>query len=283
MDVRQVAAVVAGGGSGLGRATAQLLAERGAVVTVLDLTDPAFSSTEKNLRWQPTDITDVDQVRASLKVARGDFGQERILVNCAGIVRALPVVDPDGEPHDIEAFRQIISVNLIGTFLLCAEVAAGMAKNAAPLSGGERGVIINTSSVAAFEGRSGQSAYAASKAGVASLSLPMARDLAALGIRVVGIAPGLFRTPMFEKLSAAGQEALIDQVPFPRRAGDPGEFAELVLQIISNQMINGDTIRIDGGVRMTKDNPGMDNNSPKGGQKDETTFEKRIDGDPNDT
>lgn len=257
MTLDSVAAVVTGGMSGLGRATAELLAEAGANVTAVDIVEaPADLGTpvKGKLAWHRADVSNPAEVSDALETARRRFGQERILVNCAGIVVAQSLVRPAGVPHDPDLFCKVLSVNLFGTFLMCSQVAAKLAEMDAD-EFEERGVIVNTSSVAAFEGRSGQAAYAASKAGVAAMTLPLARDLAPFGIRVVAIAPGLFKTPMFEALSDEGQRRMVEQVPFPRRAGKPREFAELVRHIIENPMLNGEVIRLDGAVRMTHENP----------------------------
>ncbi len=178
------------------------------------------------------------------------YGAARIAVNCAGIAPAARSVDRDGKPHDPDLFARVIGINLIGTFLVATRVAAAMAPLERMSEDGERGVIINTASIAAFEGQIGQIAYAASKAGVAGMILPMARDLAVHGIRVVAIAPGMFRTPMVDGLPQETQDSLAAQVPFPSRLGNPKEFASLALEIIANPMLNGSVIRLDGAIRM---------------------------------
>ena len=179
---------------------------------------------------------------------RSELGEPRILVNCAGIAIALKTVGKDG-PHPLDMFRKVVEVNLIGTFNMIRLVAA-RAERLEPLAGGERGVIVNTASVAAFDGQIGQAAYSASKGGVVGMTLPVARDLARSGIRVMTIAPGIFRTPMLAGLPQDAQDSLGQQVPFPPRLGDPAEYAALALHIVENQMLNGETIRLDGAIRM---------------------------------
>lgn len=244
-------AIVTGGASGLGAATARALARAGARVAIMDLNDQAGAALAEELggMFLRVDVTDAASVEAGFRQARDAHGQERILVNCAGIAPGARTVGRDG-PHDPALFERVIRVNLIGPFLCAARAAAGMA-GAEPLDAdGTRGVIVNTASVAAFEGQIGQVAYAASKGGVASMTLPMARDLARHGIRVVAIAPGLFGTPMLRGLPQEVQDSLAAQVPFPRRLGEPEEFARLVLHICDNDMLNGSVIRLDGAIRM---------------------------------
>lgn len=252
MDIQNVAAIVTGGASGLGEATARMLAAGGAKVTLFDMNEDRGAAVAAELggAFASVNVADPASVAAGLATARAAHGQERVLVNCAGIAPASKTVTRDGDPHDAAQFASVITVNLIGTFNCCAQSAAGMAA-AEPLNeDGERGVMINTASVAAFEGQIGQIAYAASKAGVVGLTLPMARDLSRSGVRVMTIAPGLFMTPMLAGLPDEAQASLGAQVPFPARLGDPGEYARLAGSIIANPMLNGEVIRLDGAIRM---------------------------------
>jgi NAD(P)-dependent dehydrogenase (short-subunit alcohol dehydrogenase family) len=245
-------AVVSGGASGLGAAAARALARRGAPVAILDLDAErgAQLAGEVHGLFCETDVTDAASVAAALDRAAAAQGRPRIAVACAGIAPAARTVDRDGRPHDAALFAKVLAVNLTGTFHLAAEAAARMAAAPALNEDGERGVIVATASVAAFEGQIGQIAYAASKGGVAAMTLPMARDLAKSGVRVVAIAPGLFLTPMLEGLPTEAQASLGSQVPFPARLGRPDEFAALVVQIAENPMLNGSVIRLDGAIRM---------------------------------
>ena len=245
-------AVVSGGASGLGAATARALARRGAKVAILDL-DAARGTRlagEIHGLFCEADVTDPEAVAAALDRAAAAHGAPRIAVACAGIAPAGRTVDREGRPHEPGAFLQVLAVNLVGTFLLATQAAARMSGAPALDEDGERGVVVMTSSVAAFEGQMGQIAYAASKGAVASMTLPMARDLARAGVRAVAIAPGLFLTPMLEGLPAEARASLGGQVPFPARLGRPDEFGALVLQIAENPMLNGSVIRLDGAVRM---------------------------------
>jgi len=254
---KDIAAVVTGGASGLGAATAQALADRGVRVALLDLKEEAGGKLARALggTFAHCDVTSEESVRAALSVARKAHGQERILVNCAGIAVAQRIVrrarDTGAiEPHDLASFAKVIEVNLIGTFLATALSAAGMMSLAPSGPDGERGVIITTASVAAEDGQMGQVAYAASKGGVAAMTLPVARDLAREGIRIVSILPGLFETPMFASLPDDTRRALAASVPFPSRLGNPAEYAALAVHICENAMLNGTTIRLDGAVRL---------------------------------
>jgi NAD(P)-dependent dehydrogenase (short-subunit alcohol dehydrogenase family) len=252
-----IAAVVTGGGSGLGAATAQALAARGVKVAVFDVNegDGDKVARETGGKFFKCDVTSEASAEAALAAARAAHGQERILVNCAGVAagkRTVRRVKETGgiEGHDLATFRKCVEVNLVGTFNMITKCAAGM-MSAEPLDGdGERGVIINTSSVAAEDGQLGQVAYAASKGGVLSLTLPVARDLAREGIRVATILPGLFETPMFNGLPDDARNALAAQVPFPSRLGKPSEYAMLAVQICENIMMNGCAIRLDGAIRL---------------------------------
>jgi NAD(P)-dependent dehydrogenase (short-subunit alcohol dehydrogenase family) len=240
--------LVAGGGSGLGAATTRMLAEAGANVVVADLRGEAAN---ENSRFVETDVTDEESVRGALGAALEDFGGLHGAINCAGVASAEKTLGRQG-PHSLESFAKVVEINLIGTFNVVRLAAEAMAKNepAGGFAAGERGVIVNTASVAAFDGQVGQVAYAASKGGVVAMTLPVARDLATLGIRVVAIAPGIFDTPMLAGLPEAARESLGKQVPFPSRLGRPEEYAALVRHIIENQMLNGEVIRLDGAIRM---------------------------------
>ena len=244
--------MVSGGASGLGAATARALARRGARVAILDLDAERGERLAGEIQglFCETDVTDPEAVAAALDRAAAAHGVARIAVACAGIAPAGRAVDRDGRPHDPGLFLQVLAVNLVGTFNLATQAAARAATAPALTDDGERGVVVMTSSVAAFEGQMGQIAYAASKGAVASMTLPMARDLARAGVRAVAIAPGLFLTPMLEGLPAEVQQSLGGQVPFPARLGKPDEFGALVLQIAENSMLNGSVIRLDGAIRM---------------------------------
>jgi NAD(P)-dependent dehydrogenase (short-subunit alcohol dehydrogenase family) len=243
---------ITGGGSGLGAATARLLARDSAKVVIGDLNDEAGESVAAEIgegaRFVRTDVTDEESVQAALDTTLDVFGGLHGLVNCAGVGPASKVLGRKG-PHPLEDFRKTVEINLIGTFNAIRLAAAVMAANE-PDESGERGVMINTASVAAFDGQIGQPAYAASKGGVASLTLPVAREFAALGIRVVTIAPGIFETPMLAALPEEARESLGEQVPFPPRLGRPDEYAALVKHIVENEMLNGEVIRLDGAIRM---------------------------------
>ena len=251
MELASVRAVITGGASGLGRATAARLAAAGARVALLDRPASAGAEVAKSLAhavFTPADVTSADDVSRALDTARDRLGGINVLVNCAGIGTAMKTFGKAG-PAKLEEFTRVISVNLIGTFNCIRLAAAHMARNA-PGPDGERGVVINTASVAAFDGQVGQAAYSASKGGIVGMTLPIARDLARQQIRVVTIAPGLFRTPLFELLPQESLTALGAQVPHPARLGEPPEFAALVAHIAENPMLNGETIRLDGAIRM---------------------------------
>ena len=235
--------LVAGGGSGLGAATTGMLAASGARVVVADLKGEA----PEDGRFVETDVTDDDSVRAAVGEAL-EVGELRGAVNCAGVASAEKVLGREG-PHSLDSFANVVQVNLIGTFNVIRLAAEAISQNE-PLEGGERGVIVNTASVAAFDGQIGQVAYAASKGGVVALTLPVARELARSGIRVLTIAPGIFDTPMMAGLPEAARESLGKQVPFPPRLGKPEEYAALVKHIVENEMLNGEVIRLDGAIRM---------------------------------
>jgi NAD(P)-dependent dehydrogenase (short-subunit alcohol dehydrogenase family) len=256
MNLHGQAALVTGAGSGLGAATAIELARLGAKVAALDIdaakaravADRIASDGGTALAVQ-CDITSPDSAQVALAAARTAHGPARILMNIAGIGTAKRVVGKDGSPMALEDFRRVIEVNLIGAFNMIRLAAAEMIPLEA-LADGERGVIINTASVAAFDGQVGQHAYAASKGGVVSMTLPLARDLAQWGVRVVTIAPGLFMTPLMQELPLQTQEALAASIPFPKRLGKPEEFAQLAAEAVRNTMLNGEVIRLDGALRM---------------------------------
>lgn len=247
--------VVSGGASGLGEAVVRRMRKADCPVAILDIDAArgARLAEETGALFTPCDVTDADSVRAAIAAARAAQGVARLAVTCAGIAPGAKTVGK-GVAHDPALFARAISINLLGVFHVASIAAEGMV-GAEPMAGGphaerERGVIINTASVAAYEGQIGQSAYAASKGGVAAMTLPMARDLARDGVRVMGIAPGLFRTPLLEGLPQEVQASLGKTVPFPSRLGDPDEFAMLVQHIARNAMLNGEVIRLDGAIRM---------------------------------
>ncbi|AQV94693.1 3-hydroxyacyl-CoA dehydrogenase [Cupriavidus necator] len=248
MDIRDNVFLVTGGASGLGEATARMLAVAGGKVVIADI-NPAGEALAAELggRFVRCDVSSEADGRAAVEAATG-LGRLAGLVNCAGVAPACKTVGKDG-PHPLDAFERTVRINLIGTFNMVRLAAAAMVGNT-PDAGGERGVIVNTASVAAFEGQIGQAAYAASKGGVASMTLAVARDLARDGVRCVTIAPGLFETPMLLGLPEAVREALGRMVPFPSRLGRPAEYAKLVEAVIGNAMLNGEVIRLDGAIRM---------------------------------
>lgn len=250
MIAKGQAAIVSGGASGLGAATARLLASLGAKVSVLDVNLERARSVAAEFDGAAfaCDVTNALSAEAAVAAARERHGAARILINCAGIGRAKRIVGKDG-PMPLDEFTQVIQVNLIGSFNLMRLAAAGMSK-LDPLEDGERGVIVSTASVAAFEGQVGQAAYAASKGGIAALTLPAARELSQFGVRVMAIAPGLFLTPMLQELPTEIQASLGASIPFPKRLGKPEEFAQLVAHIISNTSLNGEVIRLDGALRL---------------------------------
>lgn len=247
-----IAAVVTGAGSGLGEGTARALAAKGVKVAVFDVNEEGGQKVAADIggTFAKVDVSDAQSVADGLIIARAANGQESICVNCAGIAPAAKTVDRDGNSHDAATFAKVIGVNLIGTFNVSSQSAAGMCGQQPLNSDGERGVIVNTASVAAYDGQVGQIAYGASKAGVAGMTLPMARDLSRNGVRVVTIAPGLFSTPMLKGMPQEVQDALGAMVPFPSRLGTPEEYAQLALSICENVMLNGETIRLDGAIRL---------------------------------
>ena len=250
MDIKGHAAVVTGGASGLGAATASELARAGANVTVIDVNLDAARALARKIGGHALqcDVTNAEQSSAALKEAREQSGAARILINCAGVGPAKRIVGRDG-PMPLAEFERVININLIGTFNMMRLVAADM-QSLSTLADGERGVIIMTASVAAFEGQIGQAAYSASKGGVAALTLPAAREFAQFGIRVATIAPGIFETPMLRALPEEAQKSLAAAVPFPKLLGRPDQFAALARHIIENSYINGEVIRLDGALRL---------------------------------
>jgi 3-hydroxyacyl-CoA dehydrogenase/3-hydroxy-2-methylbutyryl-CoA dehydrogenase len=252
MRIADTVALVTGGASGLGEATVRMLAEAGGRAMILDRPgtagDALVAELGDQVAYAPTDVTDEAQVTAAVAGAVERFGTVNAAVNCAGVGIAMRTVTREG-PHPLDLFTKVIQVNLIGTFNVIRLAAAQMAKNT-PNDEGERGVVVNTASVAAFDGQIGQAGYSASKGGVVGMTLPIARDLASLGIRVLTIAPGTFDTPMLAMAPEPLRQALAAQIPFPSRLGRPSEFAALVRHILENVMLNGETIRLDGAIRM---------------------------------
>jgi 3-hydroxyacyl-CoA dehydrogenase / 3-hydroxy-2-methylbutyryl-CoA dehydrogenase len=250
VNLRDTGAIVAGGASGLGAATARLLAENGARVAIADLNEEAAQELADELGGAAfkADVTDEEQVAAAVAGAVEALGEIRVAVSCAGIGWAERVVGKQG-PAQLQPFETVVRVNLIGTFNVLRLAAAAMAGNE-PDEGGERGCVVMTASIAAYDGQVGQTAYAASKGGIVGLTLPAARDLARQGIRVNTIAPGTFDTPLLAALPEPAREALGQQIPFPSRLGQPAEFAALACHIAQNPMLNGETIRLDGALRM---------------------------------
>lgn len=250
MNISGLAAIVTGGASGLGGATAERLARAGAKVTIFDLNSELGLAKAREIggHFAAVNVTDESAVAKAIADAEGVNGKARILVNCAGIGPPAKVIGRNGEAIPLADFSKIISINLIGSFNVLSKFAARI-HDAEPV-GEERGVIINTASVAAFEGQIGQAAYAASKSGVVGMTLPIAREFARYGIRVMTIAPGLFWTPLLGSLPQEAQDSLGKQVPFPSRLGQPDEFAQMVEAIVTNPMLNGENIRLDGAIRM---------------------------------
>ncbi|WP_294211945.1 SDR family NAD(P)-dependent oxidoreductase [uncultured Sphingomonas sp.] len=250
MNIDGIAAIVTGGASGLGGGTAKRLAAQGAKVTIFDLNADLGTALAQEIggHFVRVDVTDEQAVAGAIAEAEGVNGKARILVNCAGIGPPAKVIDRDGNALPLASFSKIVTINLIGTFNVLSKFAAAL-HAAAPI-GEERGVVINTASVAAYDGQIGQAAYAASKGGVVGMTLPIARELARYGIRVMTIAPGIFWTPLLATLPQEAQDSLGAQVPFPSRLGQPDEYAQLVESIVTNPMLNGETIRLDGAIRM---------------------------------
>ncbi|HQV08084.1 MAG TPA: 3-hydroxyacyl-CoA dehydrogenase [Thauera sp.] len=252
MQIQNGVFVVTGGGSGLGAATARMLVEAGAKVVLADVNRDAGEALAAELgsaaAFALTDVTDADSGKAAIDLAVSRFGRLTGLVSCAGVAPAEKVVGRDA-PHKLDSFARTVSINLIGTFNML-RLAADVMSKAEPDAGGERGIIINTASVAAFDGQIGQAGYASSKAGVVGLTLPVARELSRFGIRVMAVAPGIMETPMLMGMPQEVQDALGKMVPFPSRLGKPAEFAGLVRHIIENPYLNGEVIRLDGAIRM---------------------------------
>ncbi|MEV4737363.1 MULTISPECIES: SDR family NAD(P)-dependent oxidoreductase [unclassified Microbacterium] len=250
MQIQGSSALITGGASGLGLATARALTAAGAVVTILDLPSSAGAELARELggAFAPGDVTSPEDAAAAVSAAQ-TAAPLRIVVNCAGIAPPAKVLDREGAPAVLADFERIVRINLVGTFNVLSQAAAVIAKNDST-EGGTRGVIVNTASVAAFDGQIGQPAYSASKGGVHAMTLPVARELARYGIRVCTIAPGIMETPMLMGLPQEAQDSLGTQVPFPSRLGRPAEYASLVQQIVENDYLNGETIRLDGAIRM---------------------------------
>ena len=253
MRIEGAGALVVGGASGLGEATARALHERGAHVVIADLDDERgvalAAQLGQRVRFVAADVTRPEQLEAAVAAACAAPGGLRISMQCAGIGYGERVARPRG-PHRLESFERVVAVNLTGTFNALRLASAAMLANE-PDEQGERGVCVNTASIAAYDGQIGQIAYAASKGGVVAMTLPAARDLAGAGIRVCAIAPGLFDTPLLARVPAEARQQLAEAIPFPPRLGDPAEFAALACQIVENTMLNGEVIRLDGALRMT--------------------------------
>ncbi|MDZ7899192.1 MAG: 3-hydroxyacyl-CoA dehydrogenase [Arcicella sp.] len=257
MNIKNNTFIITGGASGLGLATAQMIVDNGGNAVILDINEEAGKSAESDkILFVKTDVSNEEQVQNAIDLAIKTFGGLHGICNCAGIGPAQRVVGKNGV-HSLDFFSKVVSINLIGTFNVI-RLATNVMQNNLPYSGeieggfegGERGIIINTASVAAFDGQIGQAAYAASKGGIVAMTLPIARELARMGIRVMTIAPGIFETPLLASLPQEAQDSLGKQVPFPPRLGRPSEYANLVKHIIENQMLNGEVIRLDGAIRM---------------------------------
>lgn len=250
MDIRGTAVAITGGGSGLGAAVARHMSGLGARVGVIDINAEAAArvAAETGGVSAACDVSDAEGAAAALATLAAGHGPARVLVNCAGVGAAKRILGRDG-PQALEDFSRTIRVNLIGSFNMLRLAAAAMS-TLEPLEDGERGVVVSTASVAAFDGQLGQAAYAASKGGIVSMALPAARELAQFGIRVMTVAPGLFRTPLMEELPEAARETLASSIPFPKRLGKPEEFAEMVAHCVTNRSLNGEVIRLDGALRL---------------------------------
>lgn len=252
MKIENNTFLVTGGASGLGFATAKMIVENGGNAVLLDVNEEAGKTAQSNLgtksKFIKTDVTNEGQVQSAVNQSVEVYGSVDGIINCAGVGPAKRVVGKEG-PHPLDFFQKVININLIGTFNTLRLVADKMQNNE-PNTEGERGIIINTASVAAFDGQIGQAAYSASKGGIVAMTLPIAREFARMGIRVMAIAPGIFETPLLASLPQEAQDSLGKQVPFPPRLGRPSEFANLVKQIIENTMLNGEVIRLDGAIRM---------------------------------
>jgi NAD(P)-dependent dehydrogenase (short-subunit alcohol dehydrogenase family) len=251
VDLSGASSIVTGGASGLGAATVRRLAAAGSHVVIVDLQDGAGDELAREIdgAYVRADVTDPSQVESAVAVA-AEAGPLRAVVNCAGIGHAGRTIDRDGKPHDLDRFTRVVTVNLIGTFNCIRLGASAMAATEPVDEFGSRGAIVNTASVAAFDGQIGQAAYSASKGGVVGMTLPVARDLASVGIRVNTIAPGIIDTPLLAGLPDPARQSLGQQVLFPKRLGRPDEYAELALVLLTHDYLNGETIRMDGGIRM---------------------------------
>jgi len=254
MDLHNKVAVITGGASGLGRAAAQALVGAGAMVVIFDMNAEASALAVSELgadkaRFIELDVSSGTDAEAAFAKIVDDLGHVDICVNCAGIAIGAKTINREGEPHDLDLYRKVIEVNLIGSFNISRCAAVAMALNN-PDEKSERGVIVNTASIAAYDGQMGQCAYASTKGGIVSMTLPMARDLASQGIRVNSIAPGVMATPLMLGMPQNVQDGIVANIPFPKRMGEPSEFGQLVVQIAENSYLNGETIRLDGGVRM---------------------------------
>ena len=252
MDIRGSVGLVSGGASGLGEAVVRALALSGAKVVIADLNEAKGHALAEELKGQAvfarTDVADPDQVQRAVDSA-SELGALRTVVSCAGVGAVMRTLDKEGKPHDLRAFQRVLSINLFGTFNMARLGAARLAQNE-PDSGQHRGVIVNTASIAAFDGQMGQAAYAASKGAIVAMTLPIARDLGRLGIRVCTLCPGTMDTPLLAALPEPARKTLAESIPFPSRLGLPAEFAKLVLHVIDNDYLNGESIRLDGGLRM---------------------------------
>ena len=250
MDIKNKTFIVTGGASGLGLGTAQMIIENGGNAVLLDINSETGEKLNvgENTLFIKTDVTSEEQVRNAIELAIETFGGLHGIINCAGVGPAMRVVGKNGV-HALDFFTKVININLVGTFNVI-RLATNIMQDNEPNEGGERGIIINTASVAAYDGQIGQAAYAASKGGIVAMTLPIARELARMGIRVMTIAPGIFETPLLASLPQDAQDSLGKQVPFPPRLGRPSEYANLVKHIIENQMLNGEVIRLDGAIRM---------------------------------
>jgi NAD(P)-dependent dehydrogenase (short-subunit alcohol dehydrogenase family) len=251
MEISGAAALVTGGASGIGEATSRALAEQGATVIVVDLQDDKGQALAEELNgsFAHADITDTDQVKAAVELANAD-GNLRMVANCAGIGWAQRTVDRSGEPADLGAFEKVVMVNAVGTFNVIRLAASAMSQNEPAGDDGERGAIVNIASIAAFDGQIGQASYSAAKGAIVGMTLPIARDLSAAGIRVCTVAPGTIDTPMFAFASEDTKGTLGAAVPFPKRMGKPSEIASMLLEIFRNSYLNGEVIRVDGAIRM---------------------------------
>ena len=251
MDLNGVTALVTGAGSGMGAATAKALADRGARVAVVDLNLESAQQTADSIKGLAlaADVSSSESVEAALQQVVDELGAPRVVVSCAGIAAASRIVGREG-PHELDLYQRVINVNLVGTFNVLRITAERMSQLEPVAKSGARGVIVNTASVAAYDGQIGQAAYSSSKGGVVALTLPAARELARFGIRVMTVAPGLIATPMLLDMPDEVQQSLAGQVPFPQRFGAPEEYADLVLHIVDNEMLNGEVIRFDGAIRL---------------------------------